>query len=284
MLNAFRHQRKKRRRGINGTASPVACSTPSGIKGRNAGNVGREAMADLRCSTPSGIKGRNARARSIHSSDEDRAQRLPESKEETRDRPRLQHAGDDVLNAFRHQRKKRCSVWIWAGVRSACSTPSGIKGRNASTATSRPTWAARVLNAFRHQRKKRGGNVNRPRRQGLVLNAFRHQRKKRAKRRGKDPQGFLCSTPSGIKGRNAGLGAEGVGAEFAVLNAFRHQRKKRSLEPVNPLRQKCAQRLPASKEETPRSSRARTGRSSSCSTPSGIKGRNAARSPPRLAP
>ena len=36
MLNAFRHQRKKRKRLGFATSAPSSCSTPSGIKGRNA--------------------------------------------------------------------------------------------------------------------------------------------------------------------------------------------------------------------------------------------------------
>ncbi len=134
MLNAFRHQRKKRELVARDGGPKLGCSTPSGIKGRNAGNGEKKMITVRKCSTPSGIKGRNA--------DSQAAEMLSER---------------DMLNAFRHQRKKRKSYserlkrlhenaqrlpaskeeTPQAAARLAldrrCSTPSGIKGRNASS-------------------------------------------------------------------------------------------------------------------------------------------------------
>ena len=64
---------------------------------------------------------------------------------------------------------------------------------------------------------------------------------------------------------------------IVVLNAFRHQRKKRccTARGRGAIRT-GAQRLPASKEET-RALITDVSPKSRCSTPSGIKGRNAVR-------
>jgi len=60
------------------------------------------------CSTPFGIRGRNA-LWAIYSIKEAEggAQRLSASEEETRNLTALDSDGYAVLNAFRHQRKKR---------------------------------------------------------------------------------------------------------------------------------------------------------------------------------
>ena len=157
VLNAFRHQRKKRIDRLAATTQPRnRCSTPSGIKGRNALGRGTTGRAP-KCSTPSGIKGRNT------------------------GRIEAELCGRGVLNAFRHQRKKRQERRYIAPLRCAqrlpaskeetprrleqqsrlggtCSTPSGIKGRNAVHGRARRSTPP-VLNAFRHQRKKRTGRL-----------------------------------------------------------------------------------------------------------------------------
>ena len=133
-----------------------------------------------------------------------------------------------------------------------------------------------------------------------MLNAFRHQRKKRwFSISSVFEQWAMCSTPSGIKGRNAARRADEHPQPEVVLNAFRHQRKKRGCFLYNgtyilsaqrlPASKEetlgCrggvrggagrAQRLPASKEETLECKSSRSARAGTCSTPSGIKGRNA---------
>ena len=108
-----------------------------------------------------------------------------------------------------------------------------------------------VLNAFRHQRKKRKPYAEQRTHSYIVLNAFRHQRKKRGKKQLAPAAVDKCSTPSGIKGRNALGEVQAFQAGVGVLNAFRHQRKKRGMM----LCVSTGDRM--------------------CSTPSGIKGRNA---------
>ena len=154
------------------------------------------------------------------------AQRLSASEEETH--PELPGAklGVVVLNAFRHQRKKRVQKSKAASFSLRCSTPFGIRGRNAG--------------------RIRGG-AKRPR----VLNAFRHQRKKRQP---------VCSAAKAVR-----PGAQRLSASeeetlsnsnhtqdtfLVVLNAFRHQRKKRLMDVHKGSQVRSAQRLSASEEET----------------------------------
>ncbi len=180
------------------------CSTPSGIKGRNAANTEISRDARSLCSTPSGIKGRNARRHALASlqcgemlnafrhqrkkrcsvfsfqfSVRTHAQRLPASKEETPVGPGHRVAGDP--NAQRLPASKEETLLRRHGVAAfgLCSTPSGIKGRNAPHLRDNEPGLARMLNAFRHQRKKREQDAADVR------------------------EGVGCSTPSGIKGRNA---------------------------------------------------------------------------------
>ncbi len=180
-----------------------------------------------RCSTPFGIRGRNAFGVKPRATLLVCAQRLSASEEETRPQPRGPTHRGEVLNAFRHQRKKRFHRYIgprpwWV----RCSTPFGIRGRNATSRRPDRDRRIQVLNAFRHQRKKRmrwWHRLQRGRcaqrlsaseeetlpervpaaRVAEVLNAFRHQRKKRfISSTFQSPQP-LCSTPFGIRGRNA---------------------------------------------------------------------------------
>ncbi len=158
----------------------------------------------LRCSTPFGIRGRNARPMSmilapilevlnafrhqrkkrlqkgdITSPQRPCAQRLSASEEETLVALRHQWRPNQVLNAFRHQRKKRGLAPNRTAKIQACSTPFGIRGRNAQANQPDPDPQPDVLNAFRHQRKKRHPDAAKRRGCREVLNAFRHQRKKR---------------------------------------------------------------------------------------------------------
>ena len=204
MLNAFRHQRKKR------PSSPVPkpdytrlCSTPSGIKGRNAPYPVIQSESRLVCSTPSGIKGRNADSQPESNDTIRHAQRLPASKEETREHP---------TRVILHR---------------ICSTPSGIKGRNAAGIRARESDWYRMLNAFRHQRKKRYPEFGNEHivehaqrlpaskeetpfaRVASMLPIWYAQRLPASKEETRPIQhrraraGGICSTPSGIKGRNA---------------------------------------------------------------------------------
>ena len=129
------------------------------------------------CSTPSGIKGRNAGAVP-----------LPQ-------RPA-------VLNAFRHQRKKRTRTR-----RRDCIWPRCAQRLPASKEETQRARAGLllhiVLNAFRHQRKKRRALVKRPWCRTTCaqrLPASKEETLGQALRRASGP---MCSTPSGIKGRNA---------------------------------------------------------------------------------
>ncbi len=131
MLNAFRHQRKKRYSSWSSMVRSRACSTPSGIKGRNAFWYEFTPQQKKICSTPSGIKGRNARILPAGQRASFDAQRLPASKEETRACGTRRRPEARMLNAFRHQRKKR-RQW---------------REKN--------DYGSQMLNAFRHQRKKR---------------------------------------------------------------------------------------------------------------------------------
>ena len=139
-----------------------------------------------------------------------------------------------------------------------CSTPSGIKGRNASRGPPADP-------AFRRhaQRLPASKEETRAMNSRTIFNNPYAQRLPASKEE-THIQGDTviqqidgCSTPSGIKGRNASINC---GCPFQgrnMLNAFRHQRKKRT-----PATGTCcsncsnAQRLPASKEET----RERSGR------------------------
>jgi len=134
-----------------------------------------------------------------------------------------------------------------------CSTPFGIRGRNATLKILYLDPIESVLNAFRHQRKKRDKRKESLERAEYVLNAFRHQRKKRTWM-STDTQSrtFRCSTPFGIRGRNACSRLSQFATACCVLNAFRHQRKKRLIEAIE---------ADAVDWE--------------CSTPFGIRGRNA---------
>ena len=214
MLNAFRHQRSEQIEPRMAFPQFYLCSTPFGIKDRNS--------CRLRYSPTKAM----------------RAQRLSASK-----------IGTDVcmvhlslvlpvLNAFRHQRSeqtfsRRCSV-----VRSACSTPFGIKDRNrvyfkyksvgetgaqrlsaSKIGTGLPLFAIGasgvVLNAFRHQRSEQLYTSTTPKDATTVLNAFRHQRSEQKGYRTAGAQALRCSTPFGIKDRNrataAGKFLDGVG-------------------------------------------------------------------------
>ena len=227
VLNAFRHQRKKRSRDTVGEATDSQVLNAFRHQRKKRHSTSALKTPQETCSTPSGIKGRNASNTSDTRICRSCAQRLPASKEETRIRRVEKDSGEAVLNAFRHQRKKRRAL------------DEDVR------------QARQVLNAFRHQRKKRRLVLGRPERHGDVLNAFRHQRKKRFRLWQSQNAASRCSTPSGIKGRNARrLGPGSLGAAL-VLNAFRHQRKKR-FKPALAIRPllKGAQRLPASKEET----------------------------------
>ena len=183
-----------------------------------------------------------------------------------------------MLNAFRHQRKKRayfprpsrvrrtCAQRLPASKEETlnvqvnlvlllvlCSTPSGIKGRNASV-TMRTVWSVRCaqrLPASKEETLDTALEVTRSAERAQRLPASKEETPPTTCR---SSTGTECSTPSGIKGRNA-IAASHSGP--------------RSL---------CAQRLPASKEET-QSANASPSRSKKCSTPSGIKGRNALRRP-----
>ena len=281
MLNAFRHQRKKRRpfslriaaRSSSAQRLPASKEeTRSAVKVHDIRNRCAQRLPASKEETPvTGV---------IRKMDAACAQRLPASKEET------QQISSVAFDQIRQ-----------------CSTPSGIKGRNALYCRRRRPFLCFVLNAFRHQRKKRSGDVRRLDEGRGVLNAFRHQRKKRpgkairaavpdagaqrlpASKEETRPRRLIfrlvlvCSTPSGIKGRNAcriELGASSVACAqrlpaskeetqtapghiapgSPVLNAFRHQRKKRLVR-----------------------TRRRSSTQHWCSTPSGIKGRNASLSP-----
>ena len=133
------------------------CSTPSGIKGRNAPTIGSVGRLGIHlCSTPSGIKGRNALAGGRSDPCGSGAQRLPASKEETLADPGWRPVGD-----------------------LRCSTPSGIKGRNATIRTS-----ARAAGA-----------------QCSTPSGIKGTNARQAA--GETTGTGQCSTPSGIKGRNA---------------------------------------------------------------------------------
>ena len=252
MLNAFRHQRKKRLFVEVKYMPKHICSTPSGIKGRNAWWCATAPPARRNAQRLPASKEETLIVRPPLEFWKRDAQRLPASKEETRRICRGDTIMDFMLNAFRHQRKKRRELVIREQGCLKCSTPSGIKGRNANGLGLVAGVDQGMLNAFRHQRKKRLQCLNLGRCEIGMLNAFRHQRKKRA-HHAATSAGIhrRCSTPSGIKGRNAPISLVVINRCLRMLNAFRHQRKKR----VGPLF------LPSSWHQ--------------CSTPSGIKGRNA---------
>ena len=84
VLNAFRHQRKKQRRLCQTSSMGRRCSTPFGIRGRSSRVAGVRCLGLQQCSTPFGIRGRS---------------RISELKSIAKN--------SNVLNAFRHQRKKQ---------------------------------------------------------------------------------------------------------------------------------------------------------------------------------
>ena len=107
MLNAFRHQRKKRFSAATGWQRSAYAQRLPASKEETLRISATMSLVWLECSTPSGIKGRNAnrmRPTSARASD---AQRLPASKEETLRGCEAWHESRRMLNAFRHQRKKR---------------------------------------------------------------------------------------------------------------------------------------------------------------------------------
>ncbi len=106
-----------------------------------------------------------------------------------------------------------------------------------------------------------------------VLNALRHQRKNHACAVAADLTNAWCSTPYGIKGRITRVRRAPWIADLNVLNALRHQRKNHAASNHRQPAHRCAQRLTASKEESPRRRRARRVQACVCSTPYGIKGR-----------
>ena len=115
----------------------VLCSTPSGIKGRNADDLAEADELPAICSTPSGIKGRNAGKCPRFVPVVSDAQRLPASKEETQASAKPTY--DDLVRCSTPSGiKGRNASRIWCGVTldSLCSTPSGIKGRNATVSCS----------------------------------------------------------------------------------------------------------------------------------------------------
>ena len=204
MLNVFRHQRKKRSPPV-GTrpASTTYAQRLPASKEETLVIAGTDLEWAIKCSTPSGIKGRNANRWAPSSPSPPHAQRLPASKEETQTAP--------------------ASVCFSA----KCSTPSGIKGRNAGTnqescsdlsayaqrlpaskeetlelplaLANRPPYAQRLPASKEETLHRQREAVRRQE----MLNAFRHQRKKRGSDRFCTPSTTSCSTPSGIKGRNA---------------------------------------------------------------------------------
>ena len=180
-----------------------------------------------------------------------------------------------VLNAFRHQgknhlrasarrtpapaagaqrlsasRQESRSFEVIQGAPPMCSTPFGIKARI--------TWAecrgvggrGRVLNAFRHQGKNHGDVTLQRRASARVLNAFRHQGKNHGAH-GQEPEAVgLCSTPFGIKARIT-QGRTTACRCSCVLNAFRHQGKNHTCAKSLTKRSISAQRLSASRQESP---------------------------------
>ena len=204
------------------------CSTPSGIKGRNARNGRRFQQLDQLCSTPSGIKGRNA--------PRTRWYRL---------------ARTTMLNAFRHQRKKRFRNPKPPSTVSGCSTPSGIKGRNARRRRGVSTTLRYAQRLPASKEETLETLVNSPEGQEIMLNAFRHQRKKRHTRTGKEDGGKKCSTPSGIKGRNARNGREAKNGDKICSTPSGIKGRNAIAVSNSATRLGHAQRLPASKEETP---------------------------------
>ena len=211
------------------------CSTPSGISEGNAWNIRDFIIERSMCSTPSGISEGNASPSLCTDELDVSAQRLPASAKETHYRTNLFYGRLHVLNAFRHQRRKRrCGPVSWNG-------------------------RSIVLNAFRHQRRKRASICSTGWRWPVVLNAFRHQRRKRiASSLRLQFSATACSTPSGISEGNARSSWSLLHGGLAVLNAFRHQRRKR-------VASTSVVRRPAM-----------------CSTPSGISEGNALQNEPVL--
>ena len=107
-----------------------------------------------KCSTPSGISEGNAttdcstllRPRVLNAFRHQRRKRTMQTPHHA--------AGERVLNAFRHQRRKRTVCVIFTVIPDTCSTPSGISEGNATEQPAEHPPVA-VLNAFRHQRRKR---------------------------------------------------------------------------------------------------------------------------------
>ncbi len=204
MLNAFRHQRKKREGMRQGSEAPRCAQRLSASEEETQQNTPTPIPRCPRCSTPFGIRGRNAPSDFAH----------------------VVSSPEVVLNAFRHQRKKRSPSRSRRGYGSASAQRLSASEEETPVPRVPDRFPVGVLNAFRHQRKKRHHHLGRLQGGERVLNAFRHQRKK----------------------RNLDLTHHGLDTE--VLNAFRHQRKKRRQRSGSRARYGCAQRLSASEEET----------------------------------
>ena len=131
-----------------------------------------------------------------------------------------------MLNALRHQRNWNPPRWHRVPNSVMCSTPYGIKGIGTNEQYRKPDCVSEVLNALRHQRNWNPGlQGTSGRTVVLVLNALRHQRN----------WNTLYLSFANLPQR--------------VLNALRHQRNwNQSNYPTFRRRQKCAQRLTASKE------------------------------------
>ena len=203
MLNAFRHQRKEH------GSFPHVRLVQSGAQRLSASTEGTLGP------WPSRIPARGA-------------QRLSASTEGTRAVGRLDQQRDDVLNAFRHQRKEheagggfigrfghvlnafrhQRKEHIWQcdspPARSRCSTPFGINGRNTARERDR-TPCHRSAQRLSASTEGTPLDALRYLVMSIVLNAFRHQRKEHASH------------------------ADKTADRQEVLNAFRHQRKEHAM-------------------------------------------------------
>ncbi len=177
----------------------LACSTPTGIKGKGTPAYWSRPCGPLKCSTPTGIKGKGTRVGRSLQVTSNCAQRLQASKVKARE-----------------------SVPAVSKLMSVCSTPTGIKGKGTSE---------RQLSQFGLCRAQRlqASKVKAP-------DTKLHSNKTvwcstPTGIKGKGTCRFSpyrtgnngCSTPTGIKGKGTPFSGIGYCRRY-VLNAYRHQR------------------------------------------------------------
>jgi len=224
------------------------------------------------------------------------AQRLSASTKEPLRAYRSRSTTENVLNAFRHQRKnhtrsnttsrrtKKCSTPFGINERTtpsavvdrrdiqSCSTPFGINERTTSR-HSEPSSPVAVLNAFRHQRKNHFLPPRKCLQSETCSTPFGINERTTRTQTSQMLSSCLCSTPFGINERTTQDLTGGEVMQETVLNAFRHQRKNHTAGSIcAPIAATCAQRLSASTKE-PQNEDEEVDGPEKCSTPFGINER-----------